>query len=64
VLPGIPPDPLTPFSELGLDSLDRVELVMAIEESLKIKISNADAERFRCLQDVIDYVERHGKEPN
>ena len=57
-------DPLTPFSQLGMDSLDRVELVMSIEEAFKVKISDAEAQRFRCMQDIYDFLDRQGKKPN
>ena len=40
------------------DSLDHVELVMALEEAFDIEIPDEDAERIRTLQDAIDYVRR------
>lgn len=47
--------------DLGADSLDRVELIMAFEEAFDIEISDEDAERISTVQDVIDYVQRHSK---
>ena len=43
-------------NDLGADSLDEVELVMAIEDEFGIEISNADAEAAKTVQDVINYV--------
>ncbi|MDE2107480.1 MAG: acyl carrier protein [Patescibacteria group bacterium] len=44
------------FESLEMDSLDQVELVMAIETELEIEIPDEDAEKWRSLQDVIDYM--------
>ena len=41
------------FEELGFDSLDEVELVVAMEEHLGLDISNADAEKIRGVMDAI-----------
>lgn len=43
-------------NDLGADSLDEVELVMAIEDEFDIEISNSDAEAAKTVQDVINYV--------
>jgi acyl carrier protein len=43
------------IDDLGADSLDTVELVMALEEELGIEIPEADAEKLATVQDVIDY---------
>ena len=54
--------PTTSFvDDLGADSLDTVELVMAIEEAFDIEIPDNDAEKMRTVQDVIDYIEKHSK---
>jgi len=45
--------------DLGADSLDLVELVMAMEEEFGIEIGDEDAERIRTVQDAIDYVKNH-----
>ena len=45
--------------DLGADSLDTVELVMAMEEKFGIDIPDSDAEKITTVQDAIDYVEAH-----
>ncbi|HEX4485875.1 MAG TPA: acyl carrier protein [Terriglobales bacterium] len=47
--------------DLGADSLDQVELVMALEEKFEIEIPDDDAEKMRTVQDAIDYIEKHAK---
>jgi acyl carrier protein len=47
--------------DLGADSLDTVELVMALEEAFDIEIPDTDAEKIRTVQDAIDYIEKHSK---
>jgi len=47
--------------DLGADSLDRVELVMALEEAFDLEIPDEDAEKIGTVQDAIDYVEKHAK---
>jgi acyl carrier protein len=47
--------------DLGADSLDTVELVMAFEEAFEIEIPDEDAEKIRTVQDVIDYIGKHSK---
>ena len=44
------------MEDLGADSLDTVELVMALEEEFDIEISDEDAEKIQKVQDAIDYV--------
>ncbi len=46
------------IDDLGADSLDIVELVMAIEEEFDIEIPDDDAEKIQTIQDVISYVKR------
>ena len=41
--------------ELGMDSLDSVELVMALEEAYGIEIPDEDAEKIRKVSDILDY---------
>ena len=43
--------------DLGADSLDRVELVMAFEEAFDIEIPDEDAEKIRTVQDAVDYID-------
>ena len=42
--------------DLGADSLDQVELIMAMEEDFEISISDENAEKILTVQDAIDYV--------
>ena len=51
-----------PFvDDLGADSLDTVELVMAFEEAFDIEIPDEDAEKIRTVQDAVDYIGKHAK---
>ena len=45
--------------DLGADSLDTIELVMAFEEAFGIEIPDEDAEKIKTVQNAIDYVEAH-----
>ena len=47
--------------DLGADSLDQVELVMALEEAFDLEISDEDAEKIRTVQDAIDYIDKKAK---
>jgi acyl carrier protein len=52
--------PETSFvDDLGADSLDTVELVMALEEEFGIEIPDEEAEKITTVQDAIDYVLEH-----
>lgn len=44
------------IEDLGADSLDVVELVMALEEEFDIEIPDEDAEKITTVQDAVDYV--------
>ncbi|OEU63755.1 MAG: acyl carrier protein [Desulfuromonadales bacterium C00003094] len=44
------------MDDLGADSLDTVELVMALEEEFDIEISDEDAEKIATVQDAISYI--------
>ncbi|MDY0189664.1 MAG: acyl carrier protein [Desulfuromonas sp.] len=44
------------MDDLGADSLDTVELVMALEEEFDIEISDEDAEKIQTVKDAVEYV--------
>lgn len=48
--------------DLGADSLDTVELVMAFEDAFSIEIPDEDAEKITRVKDVIDYLKSRVKE--
>ena len=58
------PEQITPeasFTEdLGADSLDTVELVMALEEEFETEIPDEEAEKITTVQQAIDYINSHG----
>ena len=45
--------------DLGADSLDIVELIMAMEEEFQTEIPDEEAEKIRCVGDAIEYVKAH-----
>ena len=45
--------------DLGADSLDTVELVMALEEEFETEIPDEEAEKLTSVQDAIDYINTH-----
>ena len=45
--------------DLGADSLDLVEMIMAMEEAFNISIADEDAEKIKTVQNAIDYVQAH-----
>ena len=47
--------------DLGADSLDTVELVMALEEEFETEIPDEEAEKITTVQQAIDYVKSHSK---
>jgi acyl carrier protein len=47
------------IEDLGADSLDLVELIMAMEEEFGIEISDEDAEKIQTVQDVVTYINEH-----
>lgn len=47
------------LDDLGADSLDIVELVMALEEEFGLEISDEDAEKIRTVGDAIGYIQSH-----
>ncbi len=62
---GVDPERVKPESsfidDLGADSLDIVELVMAMEEEFEIEIPDEDAEKLRTVKDVMAYLQTKGK---
>ena len=44
--------------DLGADSLDQVELIMAMEEEFDLSIPDEDAEKIATVQDAIDYIKK------
>jgi len=49
------------IDDLGADSLDTVELVMALEEEFGIEIPDEDAEKIATVRDAINYIQEHKK---
>ena len=47
--------------DLGADSLDTVELVMALEEEFETEIPDEDAEKITTVQQAVDYIKSHAK---
>jgi acyl carrier protein len=62
---GVDEDEVTPdasfVDDLGADSLDTVELVMAFEEEFSIEIPDEDAEKITRVKDAVSYIETHAK---
>jgi acyl carrier protein len=48
-------------NDLGADSLDTVELVMALEEEFECEIPDEDAEKISTVQQAVDYIKSHSK---
>ncbi len=47
--------------DLGADSLDRVELIMALEEKFDLEIPDEKAETIKTVQDAVDYIQTNSK---
>jgi acyl carrier protein len=60
---GIGPEQVKPeasfIKDLGADSLDIVELVMAMEEEFEIEIPDEEAEKIKTVQNAVDYIVEH-----
>ena len=58
---GVNPEQVTPqasfIEDLGADSLDIVELVMAFEEAFELEIPDEDAEKITTVKDAVEYIE-------
>jgi acyl carrier protein len=63
---GVKPEEVTPeasfVDDLGADSLDTVELVMALEEEFGVEIPDEDAEKIQTVGDAIKYIEEKAKQ--
>jgi acyl carrier protein len=63
---GVKEEEVTPYAsfvdDLGADSLDTVELVMALEEEFETEIPDEDAEKITTIQQAVDYINSHIKE--
>ena len=62
---GVNPEQVTDnasfIEDLGADSLDTVELVMAFEEEFGIEIPDEDAEKITRVKEAIEYIDSHAK---
>jgi acyl carrier protein len=62
---GVAEDEITPeasfVDDLGADSLDTVELVMAFEEEFDIEIPDDDAEKIATVSDAVKYIQAHSE---
>ena len=62
---GVNADQVTPdakfIEDLGADSLDTVELVMALEEEFDIEIPDEEAEKIQSVGQAVDYIKTHMK---
>lgn len=60
---GVESEEVTPeasfVNDLGADSLDTVELIMAFEESFNIEISDEEAEKIMTVKDAVQYIHSH-----
>ena len=62
---GVSADEVTPqasfIEDLGADSLDLVELVMALEEEFDVEIPDDQAEKIQTVSQAVDYIKAHSK---
>lgn len=60
---GISPESITPEArledDLGVDSMDRLGLVFALESEFGLDIPDQDAESFRTIQDIVSYIQEN-----
>jgi acyl carrier protein len=63
---GVNPEQVTPnasfIEDLGADSLDIVELVMAFEEEFSVEVPDEDAEKLQTVGDVVKYIEEKSQQ--
>jgi acyl carrier protein len=59
---GVSEDKIIPTAsfvdDLGADSLDQVELIMAFEDGFDVEIPDEDAEKLRTVKDALDYLQK------
>mgnify|MGYP000900621680 CR=1 FL=1 len=48
-------------TDLGADSLDAVELIMAIEDEFNVQVSDEQAQKIRTVKDIVDFLEAKSK---
>ncbi len=65
---GVNPEQVTPaasfIGDLGADSLDTVELVMAFEDEFGVEVPDEDAEKLQTVSDVVNYIDQKTGEAN